>query len=459
MLKTRVRIGLVCACVMAGVVAAQPPERVAGYQGIWFTLGQQGEYGDKYSGGLGTYTAKHKPLAVYSAEADKTVFTYGGARDGKRHLLIMASYYDHATGEVPQPVVVHDKQGVDDPHDNASIALDEAGHVWIFISGRGRHRPGFKYRSKTPHSIDDLEQLSEEEMTYPQVWPIEGRGILHLFTKYTAGRELYWETTVDGATWTEDRKLAALGGHYQCSREKDGVVFTMFNRHPGGNVDKRTDLYFLKSEDFGETWTTVDGTVIDTPVTDNGSPCRIRAYSDEARLVYVKDTAFDEDGYPVLLVVTSGHHMPGPKGEPRQWELARWTGETWTFHVVSDTTHNYDMGSLYLERPDLWRVIGPTEPGPFAWGTGGEMALWESRDRGVVWSKVRDITQNSELNHAYARRPVNAHDDFYALWADGHPDEMSESRLYFTNRAGDAVWRLPYQMTEATARPERVAFE
>ena len=38
----------------------------SGYNGIWFTLGQYlgEEFGDKYSGGLGTYTAKHVPLAV-----------------------------------------------------------------------------------------------------------------------------------------------------------------------------------------------------------------------------------------------------------------------------------------------------------------------------------------------------------------------------------------------------------
>ena len=28
-----------------------------GYRGIWFTLGQPSEYGEKISGGLGTYTA------------------------------------------------------------------------------------------------------------------------------------------------------------------------------------------------------------------------------------------------------------------------------------------------------------------------------------------------------------------------------------------------------------------
>jgi hypothetical protein len=34
--------------------AQEPNPRAPGYQGIWFTLGQFGDYGDKYSGGLGT---------------------------------------------------------------------------------------------------------------------------------------------------------------------------------------------------------------------------------------------------------------------------------------------------------------------------------------------------------------------------------------------------------------------
>ena len=38
-----------------------------GYRGIWFTIGQaRSAYGAKYSGGLGTYTMKHIPMAVYA---------------------------------------------------------------------------------------------------------------------------------------------------------------------------------------------------------------------------------------------------------------------------------------------------------------------------------------------------------------------------------------------------------
>ena len=51
-------------------------ERLDGYHGIWFTLDQFYPYGDKYSGGLGTYTAKHCPLAIH----DTTVAILGQAQ-------------------------------------------------------------------------------------------------------------------------------------------------------------------------------------------------------------------------------------------------------------------------------------------------------------------------------------------------------------------------------------------
>jgi hypothetical protein len=71
-------------------------QRAEGYKGIWFTLGQFSAFGDKYSGGLGTYTSSHIPMAIYSKECNKTFFVYGGttAKDEK-HLLIMLSCYDH----------------------------------------------------------------------------------------------------------------------------------------------------------------------------------------------------------------------------------------------------------------------------------------------------------------------------------------------------------------------------
>ena len=71
-------------------------QKIEGYKGIWFTLGQFFEYGDKYSGGLGTYTAKHIPLAIYAPEVNTTFFVYGGTTDKReKHLLCMIGSYDH----------------------------------------------------------------------------------------------------------------------------------------------------------------------------------------------------------------------------------------------------------------------------------------------------------------------------------------------------------------------------
>ena len=423
-----------------------------GYRGIWFTLGQFSEYGDKYSGGLGTYTAKHIPLAVYAEEVDKTFFVYGGTIREDRYLLIMASYYDHANHRVPRPTVVHDKQGVDDPHDNPSISMDEDGHIWVFVSGRGRGRPGFKYRSAEPYSVDEFELIREQEMTYPQSWWIEGEGFIHLFTKYTRGRELYWETSPDGVEWSEHRKLAGMRGHYQSSYHLDNKVATFFNRHPDGSVDRRTDLYYAQTEDMGETWTTVEGEVLEVPLEEIDNPARVIDYESQGRLMYVVDINFDKDGNPILLYVTSGGHQPGPANEPRFWEILHWDGEEWKNHVVTRSDHNYDQGVLKVYG-DRWVIIGPTGVGPQQWQTGGEVEKWESFDQGARWEKVRSITWNSERNHKYVRRPVNAADPFYFYWADGNPHEVSKSHLYFGESSGDRYWKLPYDMEDDYAEP------
>ena len=431
-----------------------PGDKINGYMGIWFELGQKSEYGDKYSGGLGTYTAKHHPLAIYSEKAAKTFFVYGGTTAfDRRELLAMISCYDHQTGLVPKPTVVHQKASVNDPHDNPSLAMDSDGYLWVFVSGRAQIRPGFIYRSQQPFSIDAFELIKKDEFAYPQTWFVDGTGFCFLFTKYTNGRELYWATSPDGRQWSKAQKLVS-GGHYQMSHQKNGRVITAFNAHPEG-VDTRTNLYFLQTDDMGATWQTVDGRTVTTPLDILDNPAMVRHYQAEMRLVYLKDIQFDRDGHPVLLYITSAYHQPGPIGEPRWWTIARWTGSAWQFQKITGATHNYDMGSLYIEE-DAWRLIAPTEPGPQHWGAGGEMAMWLSCDQGATWHKEHVLTFFSEFNHAYARRPVDAHPEFYAFWADGHADEFSPSRLYFYDKTGKIVKQLPVDMQDEFAKPQKV---
>jgi hypothetical protein len=114
--------------------------------------------------------------------------------------------------------------------------------------------------------------------------------------------------------------------------------------------------------------------------------------------------------------------------------------------------NNYDTGSIYLEKDGTWRIIGPTETGPQAYNTGGEMAMWVSKDRGKTWEMVKQLTRGSKRNHTYARRPLNAHPDFYALWADGDARRPSESTLYFCDKQGN-VRVLPRKMASEFDKP------
>jgi len=180
----------------------------------------------------------------------------------------------------------------------------------------------------------------------------------------------------------------------------------------------------------------------------------VHDYRSEHRNVYMKDLAFDSAGRPVILYVTSGGWESGPKNDPRIWQTARWTGSEWDIQGTITSDNNYDSGSLYVERDDLWRIIGPTQPGPQRYNPGGEVAVWTSGDQGRTWTMEAQLTHDSRYNHTYCRKPIDAHPDFYAFWADGNAREKSESRLYFTNRDGTHVWRLPVKMTGDFARPE-----
>jgi len=431
-------------------------EKDNGYRGIWYSnQPTNDEYVYKYSGGLGTYCAKHIPFAVYAPAVDKTFFVYGGTKLGSRSLLEMASYYDHKTGLVPKPTILMDK-GTADAHDNPVISLDERGYVWVFASSHGTSRPSYIFKSKEPYSVDDFALIRETNFSYPQPWYIAGKGFLFLHTHYEGGRVLYWSTSPDGITWSEPSKLAFIDqGHYQVSSPHGNKVGTAFNYHPKGlGLNHRTNLYYVETQDMGNTWCNVQGDKIDVPITTVSNAALVHDYAADGLKVYLKDINFDPEGRPVILHLTARGWEPGPENGPRQWRVARWAGDSWTIHTVTTSDNNYDTGSLYIEAEGTWRIIGPTETGPQPFNPGGEVALWTSVDSGVTWKKQRQLTSNSSYNHTYVRRPLNAHPGFYALWADGHGRELSESRLYFYDETRNRVMRLPYHMATEFAQPE-----
>ena len=398
-----------------------------GYRGIWSYRGSSLSHDEyvyfHYSGGFATVFAKHIPLAHYSPKANKTFFCYAGTPKDMSRILIMASCYDHATGTVPRPTIVMDK-GTDDAHDNPVLMLDAAGHVWIFAAAHGTARPAFIFKSRGPHSVDSFDLVSETNFSYPQPWYIEGEGFLFLHTLYAGGRFLHWSTSRDGVAWSTPQPLAkAERGHYQISWRRGRKVGTAFNYHPTKKLPndiRRTNLYYLETNDFGQTWRSAKGDPVSTPIETVANDALVHDYASEDLRVYLKDMDFDAGGRPVILFLTSRGSRVGPENGPRAWTTARWAGSEWEIRPAVASDNNYDTGCLHIEADGAWRIIGPTETGPQPYNSGGEMAVWVSPDQGATWRRERIVTRDSPYNHSYARKPVNAHPDFYAFWADGH---------------------------------------
>jgi len=439
-----------------------------GYRGIWYyNQPTKDEYRYKYSGGMATYPQQHHPIAVYAPEVEKTFFVYGGtvarSADEDQQLLHMVSYYDHRTGMVPRPRVLLDKK-TDDAHDNPTLSIDDAGHLWIFSASHGTGRPSFINRSTKPWSIDEFEQVKETNFSYTQPWFVPGQGFLFLHTRYGGGkslgvpaaRALFSMTSRDGRDWSEGQMLAGIEqGDYQVSWRHENRIATAFDHHPKqGGLNARTNIYYVETNDLGKTWTTADGRKATLPMTETPNPTLIYDAQSEGKLVYLKDLNFDAEGRPVVMFLTSKGFEPGPENGPREWRTIRWTGSEWVQKPVTTSGNNYDHGSLYIEPDGTWRVIAPTDLGPQPYNPGGEMVMWTSQDQGSTWARVKSLTKDSPMNHTFARRPLNARPEFYAFWADGHGRQPSESSLYFTNQAGDHVWRLPKVMSSEFAKPE-----
>lgn len=433
------------------------------------------KYKFKYSGGLGTYPANHYPFSVYVPEVNKTFFCYGGTDETNSTLLHEVSYYDHATGMVAQPTIVLDK-ATTDAHDNPVMQVDKDGYIWLFSTSHGVGRPSFIHRSTAAYDITKFERVAATKMengkqvpmdnfSYLQIYYDKDHGFLGLFTYYQVRelpgrkrscRDIAWMTSPDGIHWSEWNYLATIDqGHYQSSGQQGSRIGTSFNYHPHrkerAGLNYRTNLYCLVTEDFGKTWKTVEGNQVNLPLTAISNEALVYDYNSEGLNVYISDLNFDKKGNPVILYLTSKGPVSGPEDGPRQWYTAHWTGKKWNIYPVTTSDNNYDAGSIYSDQK-RWQIVASTETGPQPYNTGGEVAIWESKNNGKKWKKVKQITTGSEYNHAYVRRPVNVHPGFYGFWADGHGREQSKSRLYFSDKDGN-VYKLPERMKDEFVKP------
>jgi hypothetical protein len=385
----------------------------------------------KYSGNLSTYTAKHSPSAVRKGLF--TYFTYSGEvpldgdsprglrigstgaagckyegtrifkpADGRAPALgIYVSRYNHVSGRVAKPVLVHMKC-TNDTHDNAVINIDADGYIYLLVSGRASHRGSFIFRSAATDSIDSFVDVTPATdnyldyfndiadaagigrpfvgdayrgINYPKMYWVDepiGQSLGYfrlIYTIYCGAREpitcagtrqLYTariHVEKDTVSIQGIQPLAAYNGHYAVANGRGQDIVVAFNLHLNNEVDNRSNIYYMHSIDGGETWLNAGNEELTLPLVSSMNLDRVavREYYDpdftgpvEER-VYLKDVNFAGTGLnktPTILYVGSSSvdHFPSISTD-HYLAKERWTGSSWTQTRLTDAVdHNYSSG-------------------------------------------------------------------------------------------------------------------
>lgn len=273
----------------------------------WYELPQYYNGVPKYSGTMGSYTAKHIPVAVM-CELGKWA-TYSENHTGSLEIYSL----NLNTGD---KYLVHTVTGFTDPHQNAAIQCG-GGKLYLTVSARSNTRLGYEYESTD--GINWI-QTGSGYRSYPQLHWLANGSLLTLYTEYKLdptqsngkSRKIY-SSCNNQPIINDDIQ------HYMMSFYDGVAVHVVFNDLIGG-PDFRTNLNYTRSFDGGCTWTT---------------PYKWHT----GDFVYLKDFTTIK-GIPTALVTLSDSADPniGNRGIYKITEASK------TF--IRDTNHNYTTGSI-----------------------------------------------------------------------------------------------------------------
>jgi len=278
----------------------------------------------KYSGALSTYTAKHIPIAVSDGETDYYIFSDNTS--GNLEIFI--------ADNKGNKTLVRTIEGVTDPHDNGVVNIID-GFIYVVCAARANKRIGHCYRSLNKNDISEFELIDQGYWAYPQLWPNA-----MLFTRYTPDniREIY-----SRVNWAEIKLVS--GGHYSISSYDGEWLHLAYNWHEDDDLDKRTNVYYMKSRD-GYTWFNRWDEKINLPLSPDDSKTLIHNVSG---YVYMKDIEVI-DGEVKILAVVSDSFYPD-EGQ----RFLHCFGVNSSF-MICEVGHNYNSGGFvdgYILTPTI----------------------------------------------------------------------------------------------------------
>lgn len=342
------------------------------HKSIWYSHGKTTpDIGyPKYSGALGTYTAKHIPVAV--AHKGVTYYTFSDCIT-ENSQTYLAVYVADSLGNktLVRKVLKFSWIPACDPHMNGVVNIID-GHVYVIAAARGNWYTGIAYRATKPNSIESFEEVARGFWAYPQLW-----STALIYTSY--------ENSVR-EPWVKNRfceKKLVSGGHYNISYQDDKFLHLAYNYHENDNLDHRKNLYYMRSKD-GCNWENINGVKLTLPVEPDSDLTKIM---DSTGYMYLKDIT-TVNGVVKILCVDSTSFLPDDG--TRQLILITKNN----INYLAEVDHNYNTGGFI----DGF-IVTPTRSQEFGYA-GGDLEIFD-----MSGNFIRSM--NYRYTYNYVRKVVN----------------------------------------------------
>ncbi|NLX95679.1 MAG: hypothetical protein GXY83_05845 [Rhodopirellula sp.] len=303
--------------------------------------------------GITSWTTR--PHAVY--HNGRTYYGYQNRRS------VEVNYWDHATGKIGSPVVLH-TYSYDDDHGTPSLFVIPAGeHAGKLVVLYAHHNnPLYSRRSRTAGDIrawDDAVTVDGGACNYPKPL-VRSDGSVWLSYRLSGTGHVY-RTTSDGATWSAPTTLASADGLLYGFLAARGDTFHLGFGLYEPNTKRFRDAYHAFSDDGGVRWKRSDGTAISLPITAAKATC---AYDDAESIEWsrVLDIAVDDDGTPAMLFY---HNMPNFRSGSLKFldmtvSQLRWDGSRWQIEEIQNAAPYHRAN---LKGQAVYACSGAQKPG------------------------------------------------------------------------------------------------
>ncbi|HQH52081.1 MAG TPA: BNR-4 repeat-containing protein [Candidatus Hydrogenedentes bacterium] len=422
------------------------------FRGVWYGCGRQNTLPGHefvYAGGKATYSAWHRPMAVYARAANRTFFVYGDAENRPA-----IGVFDHAASAFAEPLALGTNPDAN-AHRNPTLLIDEDGFLYVFYGYAGGKQPIQVLRSLYPYDISawtHMTALTDGNGSYASPWELRPGELIVPHRqpagwcfKKTRDQAVTWSDTVQLATFSSYEGTSTVYGlttgetgsyprglHFAWSRLGGGSLEAIQTKHLWA---RRYNVYYACSHDGGDTWQRSDGSPCELPITEDAAE---RLYDSGEHGIWIKDMAVAPGVGTLILFLDADADT-----YRSEWKIARRTGAGWEIVNLTSSDHMYDAGAFCVLSSGDIRLYGPSEPAQPGCD-GGNIEEWRSADGGKTWNKSRTLTHGAQRSHNHVKTVLNHEQSdgkFRVMWSCGDgqsPPSDTQVTMYYFGDGMDA---------------------